>query len=60
MLEEKYGGKFENLKEYWPPRCVLDATKTMDENSFLKYGLIPFTFNPVEYGTFYNNQQMQF
>ena len=59
MLEKKYGGGFEDLEEYWPPRCVQDATKTVDENSFLQYGMIPFTYNPVEYETFLNNQQMQ-
>lgn len=22
MLENKYGGMFQDLEEYWPPRCV--------------------------------------
>lgn len=57
VLEAKYNGDAKDLEEYWPPRCVQDATKTMDENSFLKYGIIPFTFNPVEYESFHINQQ---
>lgn len=48
FLEEKLGGTHKNLKEYWPPRCIQDATKTLDENDLISFNVIPFTFNEVE------------
>ena len=49
MLEKRMGGLMEDLTEYWPPRCYEDATKTLDENSLVKYSIIPFTYNDAEF-----------
>lgn len=48
FLEQKLGGSHKNLKEYWPPRCIQDATKTLDENDLISFNVIPFTFNEIE------------
>lgn len=45
FLEDRFGGEFKNLKEFWPPRCIQDATKTLDENDLLLHDIMPFTFN---------------
>ena len=42
----------EDLAEFWPPRCYEDATKTLDEHSFIKFNIIPFTFNSLEFASF--------
>ena len=51
-VELRMGGKMEDLKEFWPPRCYDDATKTLDEHSFIKFGIIPFTFSDLEFQVF--------
>lgn len=42
----------EDLAEFWPPRCYDDATKTLDEHSFIKFGIVPFTFSDLEFQVF--------
>jgi len=48
-LEKKYGGNVDDIKEYWPPRCIGDATKTFDENSYANNQIIPFCIGSSEY-----------
>lgn len=52
FLEKKYGGGIKNLEEFWPPRCMEDATKTLDENSLQVNHIIPFTYNPAEFRSY--------
>ena len=52
VLQKKYGGYLEDLIEYWPPRCLQDATKTLDENTFIANNIIPFTLSDSEYLNF--------
>lgn len=52
QLESKYGGDAEDLEEYWPPRCLGDATRTFDENSLIKHLIIPFTYSKEEFKSF--------
>lgn len=60
-LEKKYGGNLEDLTEFWPPRCVVDATKSLDDDRLLEYGIIPFTFDGEEFSVFNDtiNQKLQ-
>ena len=51
-IESYMGGKMEDLTEFWPPRCYDDATKTLDEHSFVKFSIIPFTFSELEFVAF--------
>lgn len=44
-IEQKYGGRFPNLKDYWPPRSFSNATKTLDDENMLLRGIEPFSFN---------------
>lgn len=44
-LESKYGGKFNDLKDYWPPRCFTNATLTLDDENMLLQGIEPFCYN---------------
>ena len=60
FLEKKYSGEFENLEEFWPPRCFGDATKTFDENSLLKNNIVPFTYSRSELELYtYKNRKNQ-
>lgn len=45
ILEKKYGGEMADLSEFWPPRCTVDATKSLDDDTLLQSSIIPFTFN---------------
>ena len=51
-LEEKFGGRMKNLQEYWPPRCLTDATKNLDDDALLEKQIVPFTYNASEFSTF--------
>ena len=59
VLQKRYGGYIENLSEYWPPRCLQDATKTLDENSFIANNIIPFTLSDSEYLNFERESNVQ-
>jgi hypothetical protein len=52
FLEKRMGGEMDDLTEYWPPRCIEDATKTLDENSLVKFNIVPFTYNDAEYKSY--------
>lgn len=52
FLEQKYGGNLKDLEEFWPPRCLEDATKTLDENSLNFNNIIPFTYNDAEFKSY--------
>lgn len=52
FLEKKFGGNLKNLEEFWPPRCLEDATKTIDETSLHFHHIIPFTYNPAEFRSY--------
>lgn len=58
QLEAKHGGDLNDNEEYWPPRCLGDATQTFDENNLIKNKVIPFTYNKHEFNAF-KKQQMR-
>jgi hypothetical protein len=39
VLEQKFGGNFRDLKDFWPPRCFTNATRTLDDENMLLLGI---------------------
>lgn len=53
-VEKRFGGSASNLTDYWPPRSLLDATKTLDEETLKEHSIIPFLYEEEEYSTYVN------
>jgi len=49
QVEKKYGGKLEDLVEYWPPRYLGDATDTLDDDTIISHGIVPFSFDQDDF-----------
>lgn len=52
QIQVTYGGVLEDLKEFWPPRFLGNATHTLNEDDIQNMKLIPFTYDSEVFRAF--------